>query len=546
MLLLALLAAGNFATDDPALRNALEAARWRSAVFWSGRELPGRWAEPCPVAVRPNDSLASAGGVTRFALDGGEAFGWRMTLEGPRLSMLADAAPHEVDHMVRASLLRRPLPRWIDEGAAAVWESRREHERLRRASARGLDRGVALDLLAMDYPRDPAAVEATYAVGFVLVERLLRDRGPQATLALQRDLAGDDATRRRDAVDIAERALRGLRAGRRVVSCEVAGCPMHTRDRIADVRVSRCVGPTCPTLVVWTADWCGACQRLKRDLQSDTAFAAALRSRVRMEIRDAGRDPLAAKAAGIRSLPTFVLGGQTKVGYRRPGDLLAAIDVQLARSRQPPVSEPTSRPASLQPARPKPASQKPSAPQPPVEPPVRPTSEPVVASGPIAPAENPASPHVPNDPLRIGRWILTAGEVAGLLGGSGATAAVMGLAWLIGRRRRRHPFPRPDTGGRSPPEPLRPAEPILAPSEPVERPDRIPFPRRLDEARELLQLRQREGRVAVLDALRGLVVDDELARLESEPEHAETARSLRALVDARVAEIAPLSTRVDG
>ena len=51
--------------------------------------------------------------------------------------------------------------------------------------------------------------------------------------------------------------------------------------------------------------------------------------------------------------------------------------------------------------------------------------------------------------------------------------------------------------------------------------------------------------MAVLDALRGMVVDDELGRLVEQPEHAATATQLREALDRRVQQIAPLSTRVD-
>ena len=75
----------------------------------------------------------------------------------------------------------------------------------------------------------------------------------------------------------------------------------------------------------------------------------------------------------------------------------------------------------------------------------------------------------------------------------------------------------------------------------------MPLPRELDEAGELLRLRHREGRVAALDALRGMVLDDELERLAADSPHgsgdAAAAARLRTLVDDRVRQIAPLSVR---
>lgn len=72
-----------------------------------------------------------------------------------------------------------------------------------------------------------------------------------------------------------------------------------------------------------------------------------------------------------------------------------------------------------------------------------------------------------------------------------------------------------------------------------------PFPRQLDEAGELLALRQSEGRVATLDTLRGMFLDDELEKLmEGDPVAAQLALSLRKAIDARVEEVAPLTTTV--
>ena len=74
---------------------------------------------------------------------------------------------------------------------------------------------------------------------------------------------------------------------------------------------------------------------------------------------------------------------------------------------------------------------------------------------------------------------------------------------------------------------------------------RCPFPRELDEARQLLRLRESEGRVATLDALRGMLLDDTLnAWLEGADEQQRAiAMRLMANLDQRVAEIAPISTR---
>lgn len=75
-----------------------------------------------------------------------------------------------------------------------------------------------------------------------------------------------------------------------------------------------------------------------------------------------------------------------------------------------------------------------------------------------------------------------------------------------------------------------------------------PFPRVLDEARELLTLRQREGRVGVLDALRGMALDDELAKIldgDDEPRK-QFMRDLMTRLDGYVDQVAPRSTKGPG
>ncbi|CAK9108300.1 Uncharacterized protein SCF082_LOCUS50374, partial [Durusdinium trenchii] len=58
-----------------------------------------------------------------------------------------------------------------------------------------------------------------------------------------------------------------------------------------------------------------------------------------------------------------------------------------------------------------------------------------------------------------------------------------------------------------------------------------PFPRRLDEARALLELRQAEGRVPLLDALRGMFLDDEREKILAS-EDAEAKRVIHELMGA--------------
>ncbi|MGE0374509.1 MAG: hypothetical protein AB7I48_12015 [Planctomycetaceae bacterium] len=135
-------------------------------------------------------------------------------------------------------------------------------------------------------------------------------------------------------------------------------------------------------------------------------------------------------------------------------------------------------------------------------------------------------------------------EVAGILGGTAATGGLGTIAfaafWRLLRRRRlgkQVPWIRLATLSDAP----------NAGEEADREVSRAPFPRRLDEARQLLALRQSEGRVATLDALRGMFLDDELAKLTSSGNDVEAsiANSLKTAIDARVEEVAPLSTTLD-
>ncbi|MBT5017773.1 MAG: hypothetical protein HON04_03440, partial [Planctomicrobium sp.] len=96
--------AANFICPDPRITEAAEAARVKSAIFWTGKPLPGNWYAPCPIQVVAANH--SGGGMTQFRFDDGEVHSWSMKVEGQRAAILQDVIPHEVDHAVRASLVR--------------------------------------------------------------------------------------------------------------------------------------------------------------------------------------------------------------------------------------------------------------------------------------------------------------------------------------------------------------------------------------------------------------------------------------------------------
>src|SRR5690606_29143310 len=101
---------------------------------------------------------------------------------------LENVVPHEVDHAVRASLLRRPVERWLDEGCASLMESPAVHQHLRSAALRVPPDVVTAEWLSRrTYPDALREWEQTYAAGFSLVEFLLSLGGPRRLLEFQLD-----------------------------------------------------------------------------------------------------------------------------------------------------------------------------------------------------------------------------------------------------------------------------------------------------------------------------------------------------------------------
>lgn len=535
----------NFSANDAELVSAAENARWRSALFWSGQPLAGNWSRPCPIAVQSRNT--SAGGATRFVFDRGEVFGWSMTLTGRRDDIFANALPHEVDHMVRATLVRRPIVRWLDEGCSALFESAKEHERLRTRAAQFARSGRSPAFLtATDYPTNSRDIADLYAVGFSLVEHLLRRDGQQSLLTLQASTraltqALQDTYRLTPETLIDE--WRNDVLARPGLDCTSHGCRFHGQHvrKVLEHTVS-CTTPNCTaanTMVVWIAAWCGACRAFWGDYQSDPAFRAAINQRVHLHIVNADDHPFQARRHHIRSLPTFVLNSSRLEGYRGKDDFLIRLASLTAGS-----TSPTTNPQSEQP---QPLASPPAIPN--LEPTnktatdgIQAISEPVLQPDPASVDVEARPPMTCPTPTHgrlytIAGLTLTALEWFGLAGATTGPAG-LALAALSLWRRRRRKLPTPSYSAQRPPE----VPPSSTPQHNSADYEHAPFPRELDEARELLRLRQREGRVAALDAIRGMVVDDELDRLAAAGQ-SDTAESLRQRLNDRVQAIAPIASK---
>lgn len=534
--------AANFVCADPEFVRQAEQARRRSATFWSGRPLPGDWSYPCPILIHP--AQHAGGGVTSFTFQNGEVFGWRMTLEGTREVLLNDILPHEVDHMVRASLVRHPIARWLDEGCASLMESATVHERLRRDALRISPEQITEQwLAAREYPTDNQETTLLYAAGFSLVEFLLDRDGPAVLLAFQQDQQTlPERLRAHYRLDVHELRLQWAGWRKRNSSngtdCHQVACPIHAGSS----HPSGCHGINTQkeTLVIWTATWCPPCHQFWWDWHHDPEFRRRLTGRFQIHVVDFDRHRSLAVERGIVSLPTFEWPGGRLMEYPGKRALLVHMGVGSTPTVKPSSTgrnDQIETPATLPLPAPKPPSTispdtttPPSPSKPPPAPPSGSSSPDTMGGA----ADNEARQWAASRTLLT--FIISAIEALpelGLIGGTlatgGAGGAVMSVFWLLRRWRRRR---------RSPPADAFPEGRDAAAA--------IPFPRRLDEARQLLGLRQSEGRVAVLDALRGMFLDDELDKLArtSDADTAAIVQQLRERIDARVDEVAPLSTQV--
>jgi hypothetical protein len=115
--------------------------------------------------------------------DRGEAYGWRMNIQGSLERVLDSVLPHEVTHTVFASHFRQPLPRWADEGACSTVEHDSERQKQQRALIQYLKtrRGIPFSqMFAMkEYPQD---ILPLYAQGHSLATFLIAQGGKQKYL----------------------------------------------------------------------------------------------------------------------------------------------------------------------------------------------------------------------------------------------------------------------------------------------------------------------------------------------------------------------------
>ncbi|MEZ5943353.1 MAG: thioredoxin family protein [Planctomycetaceae bacterium] len=499
---------GNFHSSEARLVTKAELARTNSATFWTGTDLQRNWSRSCPIVV--DAWTGPAQGSTRFTFADGEVFNWEMHVAGTPDKILVDVIPHEVDHMVRATLLRRPVVRWLDEGCAAFFESDSAKAQLRLLAQQESWQECDIHwLTAMQYPADAAGQTRVYRLGFGFVEFLLSLRDAACLLQFQ--------------------ASTNLQA-----ACQqFYGFPLHelparwnawnSRRRLdgtKDLEEQR------GKLRIWTADWCGPCRQFKADIARHASFREWLLNHYEIEFVNYDQNLQLAKASGIRSIPAFEQAQGVIIGYLGPSDLMTRLDAAVP---PPPIAVPSLPPVADESK----VSPKPLTPV--SEEPGQSSSD--AAQTPSTPQEsNVLSVHEPKQSGGLLSWLpagLTILQWAGILGGTAASGGVAAIGislltrWLGVRLSRR-------LSNQSGPLSKGGEADVLA-----------PFPRQLDEARELYALRQSEGRVAALDALRGMFLDDELEKLDRSDDAAvkSVVQRIRASIDQRVDEVAPLSTQ---
>jgi hypothetical protein len=167
-------------TADPQLCRQIaqtaETLRRDLALSWLGKTMPD-WSAPCVMTVQVGPNLG-AGGATTFVFDRGEVYGWRMTIQGSAERLFDSVLPHEITHMIFASHLRCPVPRWADEGGATSVEHFSEKDKHNRMLVQFLrsERGIPFNQMFVmkEYPRD---VMPLYAQGYSLAEFLIQQAG---------------------------------------------------------------------------------------------------------------------------------------------------------------------------------------------------------------------------------------------------------------------------------------------------------------------------------------------------------------------------------
>lgn len=323
-------ASGFAAGSGAKFSETLENSRREIAIYWFGHELP-TWSRPA--VVNANFARLGAGGETKFVFSQGQVYDWKMDVRGEADELNESVLPHEATHTVLASVLRRPLPRMLDEGAATFSESEHEHQ-LQRERVRQLvvdKRFVHFDqLIDMKEYHQVGDISALYAEGFAIVEYLVDRSGPDRFIEFLKD-------KRPPSQKVKEfysfNTVRDLEAAWWVWfqdkathgghDCESFGCTAPHNGRIAFYNPDRArlynnanldqqkLRPGQPVLYIFCTPNCAPCQKIHADYDSNrSGLRDWLCARFNVQFVDVTvsyTNARLAHAEGVRFVPAFRL-----------------------------------------------------------------------------------------------------------------------------------------------------------------------------------------------------------------------------------------------
>jgi len=309
------LGGANFAAQGEGVREeylqAAEDARKNIAVFWTGKPLRGNWSRACSLHVSNEGEHFSSSGATTFKFDRGQVFGWSMQVQGSRTEIRRSVIPHEVQHTIIATFTRKPIPRWLDEGMAAMFESQEEQTEIRRNAVRYLDHthNVFRHFDDTQYPPgDREGILAVYATGFSFVEWLVEQKGKETLWAFAIDTRKPSEKFQEFygvSVSTAWGRWRTWARDRDVATRS----PMQTWFVGYEAPVQKSAESK-PTLYVFknSAIFCLGCHNFDMAYLNNPAFRDNLQARYKIVYVDVADESGAALARshGVKSVPAFV------------------------------------------------------------------------------------------------------------------------------------------------------------------------------------------------------------------------------------------------
>ena len=582
-----LIAGENFTCENEYFAEVAEQARVQSAMFWHGEELPN-WHAPCPITIEykktksTRENKLSGGGATNFTFEGGQVFGWKMQVSGS-LVQIEEAIRHEVDHAVRASLVRKPIPRWLDEGCSTLFEDS-ESQQPARNTVRGLGpEYISVTFLrTMDYPKDAKKLNLMYKVGFSFTEFLYHKYGgAKKLIAIQKSSLPLDA---------AIQKTYGKHFTILAREWSVWKENFKPKEHVV-YRNQQCL----PLLAVWKASWCAPCRNFQAEWDNNPEFRASIQSVYHVHFFDFNKFNQLAQVHGITGPPTFDCPAKRmRVSrYRTPDQLLSDLGcppinqpvvetpvvetpvVETPVVETPVVETPVVETPVVEPVVETPVVETPVVETPVVETPVRKESTSFLRSNYLSGMAGSTLSWVgdhakdPNVWFNVGMLVLSGGAVGGatwkrkaitgvakrLLGRDSPTVnetidpvsdkldrlaeTVSGLSQLDSKI----------VSGLSTTLVALLKDKVEEPSEKEESFPVLPIPRKMDDLRQILSHGELDGHVPELTAFKGLLMEDVISEMIAEEEEdGDVTRVLRMFkerLEREFNDVAPITTQTE-